>query len=89
MAARSNPFLGALISMMQLRYFDVKDGVLFMSASGVMDDRVKEFAQNLIIEETKKYAQKYELDFKNVQIVDQKGEILFDIVLAGQQNDTK
>jgi hypothetical protein len=79
MAARSNPFLGALISMMQLRYSGVKDNVLYMSSSGTMDDRVKEFAQNLIVEETKKYSQKYKLEFASVKIVDKSGAVLFDI----------
>ncbi len=87
MSARFNPFLGALISMMQLRYFDVKDGVLYMSVSGAIDDRVKDFARSMIIEETKKYSGKYKLDFKNVSIVDQKGERLFDISLNGAENE--
>lgn len=79
MAARTNPFLGALISMMQLRYSDVKYNNLYLSASGMMDERVKEFAENLIVEETKKYSKKYDLEFEYVKIVDRNGVIMFDI----------
>ncbi|MDR2426360.1 MAG: hypothetical protein LBD46_04170 [Endomicrobium sp.] len=79
MAARTNPFLGALISMLQLRYSDVKDGVLYISLSGTMDNRVKEFAQNMIVEETKKYSQKYALDFTRVIILDNNKRIVLDI----------
>ncbi|MDR1196596.1 MAG: hypothetical protein LBL00_09015 [Endomicrobium sp.] len=88
MAARTNPFLGALISMLQLRYSDVKDGILYMTASGTMDDRVKEFAQNMIIEETKKYVEKYSLDFTSVTIRSNRGEYILDIDLADQSTET-
>jgi hypothetical protein len=79
MAARSNPFLGALISMMQLRYYDVKDDVLYMSALGSMDEKVKDFVRTMIVDETKEYEKKYDLDFKSVKIIDQSGNIIFDI----------
>ena len=81
MAARSNPFLGALISMMQLRYYDVKDDVLYMTSSGTMDEKVKDFVQNMIVDETKEYAKKYEFEFESVHITDLNGDIVFDIKL--------
>jgi hypothetical protein len=87
MAARTNSFLGALISMMQLQYSGVEDNALYMSASGMMDERVKEFAQDLIIEETKKYSQKYELEFSSVKIVDKSGNVLFDIDIDGNEQN--
>jgi hypothetical protein len=79
MAARANPFLGALISMLQLRYYDVKDGVLYLTVSGTADEKGIDFIRNMIADGTKEYSKKYAFNFKNVKITDQNGDIVFDI----------
>ena len=75
MAARANPFIGALISMMQLRYHDVKDGVLYLTVSGTSDEKGMDFIRNMIADGTKEYSKKYALNFESVKIIDQDGNI--------------
>ena len=81
MAARSNPFLGALISTLQLRYMNTKDGIFYILVAGTVDSKVKDFLESLVYEETNKYVKKYSLETADVRLIDQNGVLVMNIPL--------
>ncbi|MCL2485419.1 MAG: hypothetical protein FWF00_07310 [Endomicrobia bacterium] len=74
MASRSNPFFGALMSMARLRYAGYEDGVLILSTMSEADEKTESLINVLVAEETKKYAEKYGLDFTSVRIINLKND---------------
>jgi hypothetical protein len=81
MAARTNPFLGALISAVNLRYLKVEAENIVYSGADIYDDKVKDFIANMVGGQAKEYVEKYSLDFQNVVIQNAKGERILNIKL--------
>ncbi|MDR2192227.1 MAG: hypothetical protein LBO62_05060 [Endomicrobium sp.] len=81
MSARTNPFLGVLISMLNLRYLAIEEDNLVYLSADISDDKVKDFIVNIISRQAREYSEKYSLNFKNVAIQNSKGERILDIKL--------
>ncbi|MDR1696429.1 MAG: hypothetical protein LBR69_07395 [Endomicrobium sp.] len=74
MSSRSNPFFGALISMIRLKYAGNEDSVLILSAAAEIDEKTEALVKGIVAEETKKYSEKYKLNFKVVKIINTKNK---------------
>ncbi|MCL2390329.1 MAG: hypothetical protein FWD54_01695 [Endomicrobia bacterium] len=72
MASRSNPFFGALISMIRLRYEGYEDSALILSTAAEIDDKTESLIKGMVAEEVKKYSEKYNVDFKTFRIINLK-----------------
>ncbi len=82
MASRSNPFMGALMSALNLKYKAVEDGTLIFSSAMPLDDKTAELLKNILAEETKKYSGKYGISFKSVKIVNRQDNGTFEFPVA-------
>jgi len=69
MSARTNPFLGALIIVLNLRYLKAEGDSIIYSGTNIINDKLKDFIVNIISAQTIEYSQKYSLDFRKVTIV--------------------
>ncbi|MDR3113341.1 MAG: hypothetical protein LBU09_03100 [Endomicrobium sp.] len=81
MSARTNPFLGALISMLNLRYLKVEAESIVYSGDDISDDRIKDFVVDMMGRQAREYSKKYSLDFRSVVICNSKGEQILNIKL--------
>jgi hypothetical protein len=81
MAARTNPFLGALISMMNLRFVKVEDENIVYSGADIADDKIKDFIVDMISKQAREYSKKYALGFRGVLICNSQGEQILNIRL--------
>jgi hypothetical protein len=81
MQARTNPFLGALVQLLQLRFLKIDGDKVILSGSGEIDEKVKDFVIKMISDEAVKYRGKYPVNFKNINIFGAKGEPVADIAL--------
>jgi len=81
MDARTNPFFGALISALQLRYRGSSDKTLVFTVSSDIDSKTEAFMKGVITEEAKTYSQKYGIETDKVDIVNIKSSALSEINL--------
>jgi hypothetical protein len=81
MQARTNPFLGALVQLLQLRFLRIDGENIILSGSGEMDEKVKDFITKMISDEANKYCVKYSVNFKSINIFGAKGEPVASITL--------
>jgi len=81
MAGRANPFFGAVMAAMHLKFADFKEGELVLSGLGGIDDKTSDFIKNILKEEAKKYSEKYNMKLTAVKITDPQGSIVLETSL--------
>lgn len=80
MGSRNNPGLGSLISMLQLKYEDVdSEGNLIFSTVSDIDTKAEAVIGTILKNETRKYSQKYEIDFKKIKLLNRANNSVIEI----------
>jgi hypothetical protein len=74
-AARTNPFLGTMVSSFNLRFKGVKQGILLLSSSTLIEDGVKPLLEDFIQKEIQNYSRKYNKPFIGFRIHSPEGKI--------------
>jgi hypothetical protein len=77
MLSNVNPFFGALISMLQLRYAGVKNKTLLLATPNEIDKKTIYMFEKILKEKVKDYSKKYNILFNKVEIAKDNGDILF------------
>ncbi|MFC1501533.1 hypothetical protein ACFL58_03700 [Elusimicrobiota bacterium] len=72
MLSRTNPFLGIFLEKYQMKYVELTDSELILSASEDFDPEMFALAEKLLIEETKKVIKKYNIsNLEKITIIGQ------------------
>lgn len=78
--SRTNPFLGALISSLNLRYGYIDGGSIYFICNGISKTGTETTLKDMISEQIVKNLQKYELSsIKSAIILTSSGTVVFDI----------
>jgi hypothetical protein len=64
--------------MMNLRFTSLKDGQLILSVSSLADEKTSKIIEAILLEEAKRYSQKYKIDIEEIKLVDKDTKVLFE-----------
>jgi hypothetical protein len=76
MLSNVNPFLGALISMLQLRYAGVENDTLFLVILNEIDQKTINVFEKILKKKVKHYSKKYNILFNKVEIIKDSGDVV-------------
>lgn len=77
----NNPFIVDIIKNIQLQYAGFENKVLILLTFSEMDNKSLSILSKLLYYESKKYADKYKMEVKSINIVDKSGNIILDLKL--------